>query len=312
VESRLVAQGVLRRNDVYTFFLTPISAEKPPPISAGNPPPISAEATGRSEGSDGGGLGPKADGLGPKADGLGPKADGLGPKARGYQTNNFRAQVRSAPVPLEKDALSKYMKASQPLNGRVGQEKAAAPGDQTQMPVFVTSDAWQLAREAARRGGRQESAALWTGRLMRDTASPEVFMLLEACIEAEHAAETEYSILFSGETWQRVRERLEMRRRRLNRPNEMILGSVHGHNFLPGVDADGRRICGDCSKREVCSRTSASLSPQDEEWHRVHFSGQPWAVLLVWGWNARDEEEWSFYGLSNAALAPRALRQLNH
>ena len=99
-----------------------------------------------------------------------------------------------------------------------------------------------------------------------------------------------------------------MRRRRLKRFDELILGSVHGHNFFPGADAAGKSACQLCKERAQCMQNSATASTLDKVWHRAHFTGQPWAVLLVWGWNTRGEEAWRLYGLSETVLAPRPLR----
>jgi hypothetical protein len=176
------------------------------------------------------------------------------------------------------------------------------------MTVIFTAEAWHDGRRYARRGGDVESAAVWTGRLVRDTASGDVFMLVDACLEARHAAEDRYSVTFSGDTWGRVRALLDERRRRLHRPHEIILGSVHGHNFTPAADEDGRRACDACHLRATCSRTTAVASALDVRWHRSVFAGQPYAVLGIWGWNARGEEVWQLYGLADGTLAPRGAR----
>jgi hypothetical protein len=219
----------------------------------------------------------------------------------------MRVTRRSEPLVFEPAALGEFLQKSELLTGSSAVEEKQA---EESLPVFVSREVWDEGHELARAGGEKESAAVWTGRLLRDTQSPRIFVVLDACIKAEHAAEEKYKVTFSGDTWARVRELLDLRRRRLGRPNERILGSVHGHNFLPSADEHGRRMCRDCLAAQVCSRTTAAASADDLDWHRAVFIGQPWALLLVWGHNAREQEDWRLYGLANATLTPRTIRLL--
>jgi hypothetical protein len=223
------------------------------------------------------------------------------------EQNGVRVTRRSNALVLEPGPLKDYLANSLPLDG------ASAPlepeADQP-VPIFVRHEVWHEGRELARRGGQNESGAVWTGRLMRDTESPEIFLLLEACLQAEHAQEEKLALTFSGATWARVNELLDVRRRRLNRPHERILGSVHGHNFAPEADSTGNRMCSACAVSKICSRTTAIASLADQDWHQSVFAGQPWAVLLIWGFNAREEDDWRLYGLCDGELQPRTIRLL--
>jgi hypothetical protein len=277
-EHRLLNQKILEPKEVYIFFMSAIPPEKEAYEAASGSASRDAQ-TGLEKG----------------------KASGLRPMV---------IRRRSMPLNLEKASLAEYIDASESLTGVYDLESKGAQSSADPMPVFVTEDAWRQGHKLARLGGQRESAAVCTGRLLRDTASSELFMLIEACIQAEHAEETSFSVMFSGETWSRIRDLLEIRRRRLNRPNEIILGTVHGHNFFPGTDTKGQRRCWECEDRKTCKQSTAVASQTDAEWHWAHFSRQPWAVMLVWGWNARDEEEWRLYGLSNATLGTRPLRLL--
>ena len=224
----------------------------------------------------------------------------------------LRAKVRSEPLMLESAALDDLFARSDVLHGpalRSAEPDPSAPTE-VDVPVFVPADVWQTGHDLARRGHELESAGVWTGRLMRDTRSPEVFLHIDECLPADHAAEEKYSVEFSGDTWGDVRLRLEQRRRRLNQPHERIVGSVHGHNFGPQPDAHGRMTCDSCQLLTVCSRTTAFASEDDFRWHQMVFSGQPWAILVVYGWNAREDEEVRCYGLRDAQLLPRTVRIL--
>jgi hypothetical protein len=61
---------------------------------------------------------------------------------------------------------------------------------------------------------------------------------------------------------------------------------------------------------KICSRTTAVASVADLEWHQSVFTGQPWAVLTIWGFNAREKDDWRTYGLNEAVLQPRTIRRL--
>jgi hypothetical protein len=221
-----------------------------------------------------------------------------------------RVKVRSEPLVLESAPLDELLARSEVLRGPALRSKDPDPAAPTDgdVPVFVPEDVWETGHELARRGNELESAGVWTGRLMRDTNSPEVFLLIDECLLADHAAEEKYSVEFSGDTWGDVRSRLEQRRRRLNRPHERIIGSVHGHNFGPEPDAHGRMTCDSCQLLPVCSRTTAVASEDDFRWHQMVFAGQPWEILVVYGWNAREDEEVRCYGLRDAQLLPRTVR----
>jgi hypothetical protein len=104
---------------------------------------------------------------------------------------------------------------------------------------------------------------------------------------------------------------LDERRSRLGRPHEIILGSVHGHNFTPAADEEGRQACDACELRATCSRTTAVASALDIQWHKSVFGGQPYAVLGIWGWTARNDQVWQVYGLADGALSPRGVRLLS-
>src|SRR5262249_10915843 len=168
------------------------------------------------------------------------------------------------------------------------------------MQVFWNAEAWEEGHQLARRGGDNESAAVCVGGVFRDLDSPELFLVVEACFEAEHASEEKLAVTFTGETWAHVRKLLEVRKQRLGRNYDRILGSIHGHPFMPEADDQGRRMCDHCALAKVCSRTTALASLADVDWHRAVFGASaPWAVLALWGYNAREQEDWRAYRLSD-------------
>ncbi len=268
----------------------------------------------------------------------------------------------------ETGSLSRHLDRSDLLQSPSLEPKEGDQEDRG-LCIFVPPDVWAETHQSARRGGEVESAALWTGRLIKDEESPEIFVVVDACLPAEHAEEKKYSVRFSGETWEHIEGRLQARRQRLGRPAERFIGSVHGHNFPVAADENGQKRCAACFQTTVCGRTNAVISTDDEHcwptpsrmrcvlsgtphksqcvlgsalghashlWlersrrgrleavrpqggapataqlrHRSVFSGQPWATLLIFGWNARDEEDWKLYGLKEGRLQPRSLRLLH-
>jgi hypothetical protein len=212
------------------------------------------------------------------------------------------------PLVLEEAPLHKFLANSEPVPC-----ETAEPLEEPQppLPVFFAPGVWEAAFECARRGGENESGGVLTGRLLRDTASPEIFLTVDACIEAEFADEQKLSVTFSGESWAKIREVLRFRRKRMNRPNERIVGAVHGHNFLPSADKNGVRTCEVCTVAKYCSRTTAVASTDDFQWHASVFGGgQPWAVSLIWGFTARGQDDWRLYHLNDATLEARTARRL--
>jgi hypothetical protein len=225
------------------------------------------------------------------------------------QADDMPMSVQSCcrPLMLEAARLADYIANSEVLRGV--SEPPPEPKEPP-MPMFVTPEVWQESKEHAHRGGENESAAVFSGRVCRDTESDEVFLRFDACLEAAHALEEKLAVTFTGDTWGHVHERLEFRRRRLNRPHEMIVGTVHRHPFAPSADAGGNRKCEACSVVKYCSRSTAVPSTEDFEWHRSVFSGQPYSMLLIWGYNAREEEDFRLYGLEDASFKERTIRLL--
>jgi hypothetical protein len=236
-----------------------------------------------------------------------PQADDRdSPDAMGMQV-----RIRAPAWQPEPAVLDEYLSRSRlELDGWAARPSRRAEDGKLHAPLFVRREAWAEGRRFAFRRENLESAAVFSGRLMQDRQTPEIFVVVDACIEATHAEEKSYSVLLTGDSWSQVQRVLEHRRQRLGRPHEIIVGSVHGHPFPPGLEREGRPTCGDCPKQPTCTQTTAAASTDDVAWHRTIFAGQPWAMLAVWGLNARDEERWRAYGLAGGTLASRPLRIL--
>lgn len=214
------------------------------------------------------------------------------------------------PLRVESEPLAPWLERSRVYVGPVGVDQPHAEDQQPDetLPVFIPRRVWDEAYTQSRRGGENESAAALVGYLARDPETAAVFLIVTECLPADHAVEEQYSVGFSGETWGVLRARVEQRRRKLNRPAEMIVGTAHGHNFKPSPDATGRMTCEACPAMEICSRSTCHASDDDLRFHQSVFTQAPWALLLLHGWNARDQEEWRLYGLKDATLTPRSVR----
>lgn len=179
-------------------------------------------------------------------------------------------------------------------------------------PVFYTRAALELAERCARRGARQhppvETGGLLIGPLCSCPETGEMFVVVTDVIEAADAEGTKFTLTYSSSTWSRIQNVLEARRARPELRNHRILGQVHGHNFLP---ANGAPPCAACSELEVCGRTTAYLSLDDESWSRAVFAGEPWQLGHIFGFNAREEGVDALFGLHGGRLTPRNYRVLD-
>jgi hypothetical protein len=208
--------------------------------------------------------------------------------------------------------LADYLDGSEQLLAAAAAPQPRSEQDcRLHLPVFVAANVWDQGRRFACRHGNLESAAIFTGRLMQDPESCEVFVVADACVEATHAQRRKYSVMFTDESWSEVHRVLNQRRCELNRPHEIILGSVHGHPFLPLTDKRGRASCSESASEPAYPKNTAGVSSDDVDWHRSVFAGQPWAFLVVWGRTARAAAVWRAYGLAGGTLVPRTIRILN-
>ena len=176
----------------------------------------------------------------------------------------------------------------------------------TRHVVLFAESAWERAERFSRRGGDAEppveSGAVLVGTLCACPESGEMFTLVRDAVEATAADAATFSLTFSGATWAAIGAVMSARRGRPGAPPELIVGSAHGHNFLP---SGGAPPCDACATADVCGRTSASLSLDDECWSRAVFRAQPWQLALVFGLSARGDRVASLYGQQGGVLTRR-------
>jgi hypothetical protein len=174
-------------------------------------------------------------------------------------------------------------------------------------PVFFTREARERAERISRKGADAqppvETGGLLVGPLCACPETGETFSVVVDVLEATDSDATTYTLNYSGTTWARIQTILRARQAQPSTRHHRILGQCHGHNFvlLAGVPP-----CEMCHRVEVCTRTSANLSPEDRTWCRAHFSCEPWQLSQVFGLDARTRPVETFYGQRGGSLERRS------
>jgi len=178
--------------------------------------------------------------------------------------------------------------------------------------VFYTREARDKAERFARKGGERtppvETGAVLIGSLCSCPDTGEMFSVIFDAIEATDAQGTTFSLTFSSQTWARLSAIMKARRANPSTRSSILLGTSHGHNFLP---ADGAPPCERCATAAVCTRHTAFMSGDDVEFARTIFSAQPWSVHHVFGLNARGEPVATFQGQHAGVFVPRGYHVLD-
>ncbi|MBI4584935.1 MAG: hypothetical protein HY717_13055 [Planctomycetes bacterium] len=207
--------------------------------------------------------------------------------------------VEERPLPVLPGRLEEWQGRAAAVNPQSGQE-----GD---TPVFILRSVFERARASCRRPGELEGGAFLTGRLYRQAEPvPEIFLAVEGSFEASHALQERFSLTFTAGTYGAFEEQLERRRRRLNRPEEILAGVAHGHGFLPGLGEDRQPLCPACPKRAECGLHSAFYSSDDLAYHRALFSRLPFALGLVFGLDPREHDVVRAYGYRDGSIQERS------
>lgn len=196
-----------------------------------------------------------------------------------------------------------------PLLGRA--ERVDLEDGDRRHPVLYTRAALAKAESIARKGARAnppvETGGVLAGPLCSDPDSGELFAVVTDVIEGSGAERAPYSLTFTGATWARVERVMRARRSRPGQGALRLLGSTHGHNFVP---LDGEPPCARC-KPGACSRTSAFFSPDDEGWTRAVFAQQPWALGHVFGLNALREPVHALFGARGGRIQRRGFHVID-
>lgn len=273
---RMVASGQITAADEIEFWVRPVSPQAAPP----GPP------------------------------------DGVGSVRRATATDALpsiaalaaTATVEQAAIPIidvpdcdhPQGALAAWQRDALTVNAERG--KARDPH------VFALRGVLDQAEEYCRRPGRAEGAAMLVGRLLRQTSpEPEVFAVIEAAFEVQHAEQDVFRLEPTTASYVQLEQQIERRRRRLDRPEEVFIGIAHAHNFLPSVADDGTPHCPNCPKIATCPAHSAFYSADDVAYTRAFFGKQVFGIGVVFGLTPRKESVTRVFGFRDGSIQERSL-----
>lgn len=170
--------------------------------------------------------------------------------------------------------------------------------------LFWTQGARERAERIARLGEVHEPAVetggVLLGYLGYCSEARDAFVVVVDALEAKDAEQREFSLSFSGKTWQRLQT--VVRARAADLPGLCILGQMHGHPFSPGEP------CAACPGTEDCPKQTAYLSEHDRRWTRAVFNAQPWQVSQMYGVDAKGTPTSNTFGLVGGRLERRGYR----
>jgi hypothetical protein len=186
------------------------------------------------------------------------------------------------------------------------QARAVGATDDGWFPVFYTESSLQKAERFARKGAQQqppvETGCVLVGPVCSCPESGEFFAVVSDVLELIDAEGTKFSLAYTGKTWARIQTVVRAMQSQPATSAYRMLGQAHGHNWLP---LNGAPPCENCSKLEVCGRTTVFVSLDDRTWTRCVFSRQPWHLCHIYGLNARNEQVQGLFGLRDNQLQPR-------
>jgi hypothetical protein len=182
---------------------------------------------------------------------------------------------------------------------------AVGPGGDDHQ-LFYTDTALDRAERIARRGESQQPAVETGGVLLGLVAhcrqAKDACVVVVDALEAMDAEHGEFSLSFSGSTWQRLQTVVRARRGAPGHGGLRILGQTHGHPFSPG------EACAACPSTPDCPKHTAYLSDHDRLWSRAVFASQPFQVGHMFGIDAKGHGTSQVYGPRGGRLEPRGYR----
>jgi hypothetical protein len=172
-------------------------------------------------------------------------------------------------------------------------------------PVFYTEKAFRMAERYARKGAQStppvETGAVLLGSLCSCPESGEFFCVIADVLEARETEPTMFSLFYSSTSWAQIQAVVRARQAQPATCSQRIVGQAHGHNFRPSTEPP----CEECGKVGDCSRTSVFVSANDLNWSKAVFSGQPWQLCHIFGFDARGNHQHGLFGLSGGFLVQR-------
>lgn len=204
------------------------------------------------------------------------------------------------------EARARRIAAERRAEGREDEASQGPSPTTAHPPVFFEPEALALAERIARKGGDRsppiETGGLLLGRLAFCPDSRWLYTVVHHVLEASNSEGSTYSLTFTDATWAGLQRVLEARARRPELRGERLVGSAHGHSFLPYQEGE---TCDGCPVQPACDLTTAYLSDSDRIWSRAVFPREPWQLALVFGLTPRRERVRALYGQRAARLVQR-------
>lgn len=162
----------------------------------------------------------------------------------------FKVEEIAAPLPLSVGDLNEFLPRSE----------SHGEHDRDDAPVFVPAAILQETTARTVDAGECETGGVLLGKVYRDSASNDVFLIVTAQLPAEHTRSTRTRLTFTHETWAAAQSALALRGK-----GEIMLGWWHTH--LP------RYWCKDCptEKQELCPLARGFFSDADCKLHAAIF-----------------------------------------
>ncbi len=176
--------------------------------------------------------------------------------------------------------------------------------------LFYTDRAMARAEAIARRGEEHEPPVETGGVLLGLTgycsSLRDAFVIVVDALAAVDAEQSQFSLSFSGKTWQRLQTVVRARRSEPGQAGLRIVGQTHGHPFSPGEP------CAACPSTEDCPKHTAYLSEDDRLWSRAVFASQAFQVGHMFGIDAKGQAVSSLYGLRGGRIDQRGYRAIDN
>jgi len=178
-------------------------------------------------------------------------------------------------------------------------ERGAAPFGQAHsvdVPVFVPRNVLDEVETLARDAGDVETGGILIGHLHRDSAIPEIAVVITAQIPARHTHSRSTALTFTAETWTAVRAALDLRR-----SGEIFTGWWHSHPAFAWCNPE-------CSaeQRKNCPLQKPFLSADDLLLHRTVFPKGFHVALLAN--NADAGLEFALFGWRRGMVRSRGFQ----
>jgi hypothetical protein len=191
---------------------------------------------------------------------------------------------------------------TRPLAPLLADARRVGTVDEQAFTVLFGATAHEKADRFARKGAQLnpavETGAVLVGTLGACPESGELYVCVHDALEVFDAAQREFALIYTSQTWSRVQTLLQSQQTQ-GRSRQMV-GQAHGHNFrLEGEP------CAACATAPECGRTTVFVSAADRAFMRTVFCRQPWAICWIAGTTLRGDNVARLYTTRGGVLRER-------